>query len=67
MRFANDFVSRQPESLTELRDFILEQLETDTRVVINLAEGDDIHELLASIEDGIIGTKTLNRLGREMK
>jgi hypothetical protein len=55
---------REPETLRELKAEILRQLETSETVTIVLTEGDGIHELLASIEDGIVGTEELNRLAR---
>ena len=55
-------MSREPETLTELKAEILRQLKMDVlTVTIKLTEGDSIHELLESITDGIEGTAKLNR------
>lgn len=69
-KFKNDGLSRQPENLKELKELILEQLKHSEKVTICLSEGDDIHELLASIDDGMNNTKAANKvetLEREVK
>ena len=56
-------MSREPETLTELKAEILRQLKMDVlTVTIKLTEGDSIHELLESITDGIEGTIELRQL-----
>jgi len=65
MKFKNDFIARQPESLQELHDFIIYQLRTSDKVTINLSDGDDMHELLESIADGMRGTRCLNKIEGE--
>lgn len=57
-------MSREPESLSELKVEILRQLAKSEVVILRLTEGDSIHELLESITDGIEGTKLLNKLSR---
>ena len=52
MKFKNDFVSRQPETLLELHDFIIYQLRTSEKITINLTDGDDLHELLRELANG---------------
>ena len=55
---------REPETLTELRIEILHQLAKSETVVIKLTEGDGIHELLESIDNGIKGTELSNQRER---
>lgn len=65
MKYKNDGLTRQPESLKELKELILEQLEQlehSEIVSIQLGEGDDIHELLESIDDGMKNTKAANKV-----
>ena len=57
-------MSREPESLSELKAEILRQLAESEVVTVRLTEGDSIHELLESITDGIEGTKLLNKLSQ---
>lgn len=53
---------KQPVTLTELRDEIMRQLESSKVVTIKLAERGFLYELIASINDGIEGTKMRNEL-----
>lgn len=55
---------REPETLSELKSEILRQLEDGEDVVIKLTEGDGVHELLASISDGMNGTRCLNAMSQ---
>lgn len=50
---------REPETLTELKEEILRQLERSETVTITLTEGDGIHRLLESMGDRIEVIKEL--------
>lgn len=55
---------REPETLTELKAEIIRQLQASETVVITLTEGDGIHELLESIDNGIKGIELANQRER---
>lgn len=56
---------REPETLTELRDEILRQLEHSETVTIRLTEGDGVHELLESIQEGIDASRKQTHMKKE--
>ena len=50
---------REPETLSELHNEIIAQLEVSEVVTITLTEGDGIHELLESIAENMEATRCL--------
>ena len=53
-------MEREPETISELRNEILAQLEVGEVVTITLTGGDGIHELLESIDSNMEAERCLN-------